>query len=142
MLFLNSTTLIFIQQSCIFFPPALSLFPPLFLGLEPHNIVNLSLWQELCYLEILFAGSIYSEFLPFAVERKTPMISNSIGFVIDRVAFFKELKSNLNANLFFCAWKNPGACVVRMRVPLKQKFWMCTLSFWASWPRLLIDIFN
>ena len=45
----------------LFFLPALSLFPPLFLELELHNVFNLSVWQELCYLEILLARPIYSE---------------------------------------------------------------------------------
>ena len=52
-------------------------------GVELHNIVNLSEWRELCYLEILLAGPIYSELLPFTAERKTPLISPSAVFVID-----------------------------------------------------------
>ena len=86
-----------------FFSSLLSLyFPPLFLGLELHNVVNLSVWRELCYLEILLAGPIYSELLPFAVERKMPSISASAGFMIDRVASFEDSKSSL-MQIYFIA---------------------------------------
>ena len=85
-----------------FFLFALSLFPPLFLGLELHKVVNLSVWRELCYL---LAGPIYSELRLFAIERKTPKISALVIFLIDRENFFKDSKSNLNEILFYCAWK-------------------------------------
>ena len=49
------------------------------------------------------AGLILSELLPFTVEKKMPSISALVGFVIDCIAFFKDSKSNFNANLFYRA---------------------------------------
>ena len=41
----------------------------------------------------------------FCCREKDALISASIGFVIDHVAFFKNSKSNLNANVFYHALK-------------------------------------
>ena len=91
-----------------FFLPALSLFPPLFLKLELHNIVNHSLWRELCYLEIFACRAHLFRIFSFRCRETDASISALVGFVIDHVAFFKDSKSNFNVNVFYCAWKNPG----------------------------------
>ena len=65
-----------------------------------------------------------ASFCCFAVDRKMPSISASEVFGFDRVAFFKDSLSNLNANLLYCAWKNPGACGVQ-----NKNFWCARCHF-------------
>ena len=87
----------------------------------------------LCYLKILPAGPICSEFLPFTTrERHLDFSTCSFFDQLWSIAFFKDLKSNINANLFYRSWKKPW----RLQNKTKQKFMKCMLSLWASRPRL------
>ena len=122
------------------FFPSWSLFPPSFLGLDLHNFVNFFLWRDCvtwrsCLQVHLFRISSFHH-----REKDASISACRFSWSIAKHSIFQRFKVKLKCVLFIALAKNPGTCVwvVWMWVPSQQKFTKCTLSLWASRPRLFL----